>query len=407
MSRRKRVGPDFVIFGITLISIASAAVVNGFDFPGARVAGLTALASTLSVSYLLLFGFFSCSVGIGKTEGRLMFLFILFFGVYIVSWSIESFKIAGIERLVQIALVAFVFFGVIFITRDQYIEGKWWFISSIFSILLLTNFVMWLGSGLPVPFEGLYGNQNALGQASFVSFGVIGLSLLSSNERMSKALWVLMMIVACILSLSTGSRGSIVATVIILLVFVVSPVISFSYVNRNIIFISILFVPFIILYMLIIGNPSVVNVINEIFTDIFGNTGSPLSGRAIIWSTIIQAAGHNPVLGLGASMVPSDLLDTGLSSHNIYLQIYLQSGFVGVSCFILILWNVWSILAKNTKNDKKIRWSLSFLLAAIFYDIFEATLIQNNLPFGVVKWIIIGFGIGVCLRGDDFNSIDS
>lgn len=112
------------------------------------------------------------------------------------------------------------------------------------------------------------------------------------------------------------------------------------------------------------------------------------SGREIIWANIEKVIMRAPILGYGLDKVPSDFYKTAYSSHNLWLQMSLQSGIPSV---VLLLLFLLAILRKLLKSDYP-TWHLTaaFVGAVIIHEVFEVSLLQNNLAIGLIVWLILG-----------------
>lgn len=116
------------------------------------------------------------------------------------------------------------------------------------------------------------------------------------------------------------------------------------------------------------------------------------SGRQRLWGGIFQAINESPFFGQGLSALPADFLDTGLSSHNLYLQVLLQSGYVGLFLLIVLLWLIMERLMSQPM-DNNVALSIAMIVAVVIQETFEVCLLQNHLMVGLMMWMIIGVGI--------------
>ena len=116
------------------------------------------------------------------------------------------------------------------------------------------------------------------------------------------------------------------------------------------------------------------------------------SGRQRLWGDIFQAINESPIFGQGLSALPADFLDTGLSSHNLYLQVLLQSGYVGLFLLIVLLWLIMEKLMSQPM-DNNVALSIAMIVAVVIQETFEVCLLQNHLMVGLMMWMIIGVGI--------------
>lgn len=121
------------------------------------------------------------------------------------------------------------------------------------------------------------------------------------------------------------------------------------------------------------------------------------SGRDTIWSLLIDVIKQKPFFGYGSGAVPSDYIQSSLSAHNLYLQISLQVGLIGLIIFVIFLYSVWKIFWSN-RLDKKVKFSATFFIGIVTYQLSEVSLTQNNFTFALIQWLIIGVGLSFCLN---------
>ncbi|PER82241.1 O-antigen ligase family protein [Bacillus cereus] len=117
-------------------------------------------------------------------------------------------------------------------------------------------------------------------------------------------------------------------------------------------------------------------------------TGKSLfSGRQLVWKDLLNSAMENPLLGYSFDM----RFNGGMSAHNMYLEIILQSGILGLGFLLILFYSIWLYLCRYG-HYVNARISGAALTAIIIHQLFEVTLIQNNLAIGIMQWIIISLG---------------
>lgn len=115
------------------------------------------------------------------------------------------------------------------------------------------------------------------------------------------------------------------------------------------------------------------------------------SGRNRIWDIIIDEVTSNRFLGLGFGN--TFLLDHGitLSTHNLYLYLYLNGGFLLITLFILFMYGIWKDIKVNTIGDKSIATGKAYILALLLFLDFELFLLANNIVISLFWWITLAF----------------
>lgn len=151
-------------------------------------------------------------------------------------------------------------------------------------------------------------------------------------------------------------------------------------------------------YFLNIATSPLAVAITSSVTDASGRRAA--SGREWLWPSILQAVNeHDPIVGLGAGTLPRDFLPTDLSSHNFYIQVFLQVGLIGLAVLIGLLLSVWKPLAASLTP---IGWfGAAVFLMFVAHNSTEVLMFQNGLIAGVPAWCAIGLAISHVLVSDD------
>lgn len=107
-----------------------------------------------------------------------------------------------------------------------------------------------------------------------------------------------------------------------------------------------------------------INVIDDMIIEYSGRTAK--SGRQILWPVLVYFIGQKPIFGWGAGILPRDIMDTTLSAHSYYLQVLLQTGFIGlmalVGLFVALVSRFRKVLNKKDKVLRAYMWSCTFLI---------------------------------------------
>lgn len=128
-----------------------------------------------------------------------------------------------------------------------------------------------------------------------------------------------------------------------------------------------------------------------------------LTGRNTIWSQLVDLITLKPWLGYGSGVVPENFLTTSLSAHNLYVQIGLQTGLIGIFFLLLFFFFIWKYFWKN-RFDRKVTLASSFFIGIIIHQTFEVTLTQNQFGIGLLQWMIIAFGLNYALNKNNLNT---
>lgn len=124
-------------------------------------------------------------------------------------------------------------------------------------------------------------------------------------------------------------------------------------------------------------------------------TSTDTSGRQELWEKTTQVIYEHPV-GIGWGRLPEYLggfaaeEGGGLYPHNVFLEIAVEGGIVGLGIFVLII--LWVMLRGYFAIDKSANWRdsipLNLLVFSLVNAMFSSDLIGNRL-----MWL----GVGICL----------
>lgn len=113
------------------------------------------------------------------------------------------------------------------------------------------------------------------------------------------------------------------------------------------------------------------------------------SGRDWLWPNIVYVVqANNPWVGVGAGALPRDVMPTDLSSHSYYMQVFLQTGWIGLVLLIGLLLAIWSPLAMS--NQSAGHFGAAVFLMFVTHNSTEVLMFQNGLIAGIPAWCVIG-----------------
>ena len=124
---------------------------------------------------------------------------------------------------------------------------------------------------------------------------------------------------------------------------------------------------------------------------------SILSGREDLWTLLLHLIQQKPFFGYGSGALPRHFLNTTLSAHNLYLQVALQVGLIGLATLLIFLYCIWRTFLRNNQ-DRRVALAASFFISILVYQLFEVTLTQNNFGITILQWFIIGLGLSFALN---------
>jgi len=237
------------------------------------------------------------------------------------------------------------------------------------------------------PFEILSGNSPGY----FLLFALPLLFLFANTRIQNKAALILLLVFAITAILYT-SRGGLLAS----LIFVISFTLINTYPRKAIYQSLLVFVTFGITTIILIGSglwltdliPTLEQFSREYFDRRF------FTGRDTLWTQLAGLISDQWFLGYGPQAQLSHFIATGLSAHNLFLQVLLQNGVTG---FLLLSATLYSfaIFFIRTRFFFESQIGFSFLLAVLVHQTFSVTLTQTTFAYGIPMWLILGLCAGL------------
>ena len=196
---------------------------------------------------------------------------------------------------------------------------------------------------------------------------------------------------------STVSRASLLAALASIAVYIFWPLVC----RRRSIFIATFCAPLVLVATITAFRSVLLEQAHAIGFSAWSSdmTGKSLATRSRIWEPVYSAIVERPIWGHGPDIDIAQLLNADLSSHSIYLQVALQTGLVGLSVLLFLLFRIWSTLWLG-RNDLVVRGAGAFLIGMLIHEGFEVMLLQNNVALGTIVWFILGIGVARSIAVD-------
>lgn len=126
------------------------------------------------------------------------------------------------------------------------------------------------------------------------------------------------------------------------------------------------------------------------------------SGRTQMWIIALNEISKRPLLGYGTGASAGNLVGVEISIHNLYLQLLVQNGILGLISFLILLFSIWMLFWKS-KDRFITRLSAAFFIASIVHNTFELILLQNHMAMAFFQWFIFAIGASVEVRSSNKN----
>jgi hypothetical protein len=262
---------------------------------------------------------------------------------------------------------------------------------------ILASLLCWAWLELKIPNYGPYINPNANGAALAYLFGVSLLSVRPGTSFVSKSTRVGWVTLALLAITSTVSRASLLAALTSIAVYIFWPLVC----RRRSIFIATFCAPLLLVATITAFRSVLLDQAHALGFSAWSSdlTGKTLSTRSRIWEPVYSAIVERPIWGHGPDIDIAQLLNADLSSHSIYLQVALQTGLVGLSVLLFLLFRIWSTLWLG-RTDLVVRGAGAFLIGMLIHEGFEVMLLQNNVALGTIVWFILGIGVARSIAAD-------
>lgn len=380
-----------IISLIVFFTILSPFASSGWS--GLQFVGVFSLYLSLALLFLVTFSLLVSKGELSKAGFfPIILLFLLFFLIFILFEANSDF----FSRFGQLLFICFS----IFISKNINLKYDDMVCiidrgSNLSAILLISLNLIGLFWGWD--FAGGVENPNTLGM---IAVGLSAWALMKNESGVYMTLYRLVIIFSGAgLVIISMSRTALISFIVLILI-------RYSYswiIKRKIIygFFSCFFLMLPILVVVVYVGP-LANILNDVYLKYFSGFSDKRfeSGREIVWNIVLDAGGESPLIGWGFSANPgnfSNILEAdGLSSHNLYLQIFLQSGLIGIFVwfvlFIYIFFEIWKM-----KNNYYGMGAFSFFASMLLFQCFEVSLIQNNFNVASNFWILLMcvFAIGL------------
>lgn len=240
-------------------------------------------------------------------------------------------------------------------------------------------------------------NTNVIGIISFVLLFFPLVYILENKKRFKKLNLLFLFLFCGYIIYNSGSRSVFLGISFMLITYII-----WNFIAANKILFKLYFgaiISFIISYTLVYPN------LHRLITDFYKlqsfvikHTGKAIySGRNRIWEILLDKIYEKPFLGHGAGTLASEFIGTDQSSHNLYLEITLQVGVIGLILFFLFLYNLWKVFWDNRYN-KTVKLSASFFIAVLVHQINEVLLIKSSVSINFMLWMAFGIGLSKCFN---------
>lgn len=290
----------------------------------------------------------------------------------------------------SLILQTFVYFFIIFVRNSNVSLEAWKWIFVRFSIYVLgMGLYLWLTHQLAYSsfFSTLFGNYAMIG------FGLCMILFNLYEEKRYKIVILIIMAGLFVITFFSEMRSAAIGELLSFAYMFYSSLRNSGKRFNRFIFVVVVAICFFVPYLYLeLYNPSFLitrNISTFIQRIVLSISGSRLfSGRNTLWLAIIPVLKNNPLLGLGIGFTPSMVSDYTFSTHNLFLFLRMEQGFIGLFLFIILLYKVWNNYFLQERNKTKFA-AQAFMLMVLIQQTFSLGLIGGKGAFSFIAWTVL------------------
>ena len=249
--------------------------------------------------------------------------------------------------------------------------------------LIIPNFTV-IGKG------GFFENENALGIAASISFGITLYLIFSAKSKLAKSLYLVNLLIQFSIIITSDSRSSFFLFISLVGVLI------FIKLKKPLLRILFIFIPCLGIIYSLLFKDTILNAVT--------------SNRTNIWGSAALVIKDNFLLGVGdlnlvdkittarVIYISQGIVTGGL--HNIYIQVFASNGLFTFISFISILlislfkiFNSISIL--KSEEDIKSYFILSLIVNILIINLFESTILYIISFVSIVFWTYLGYILSI------------
>lgn len=355
---------------------------DAFGFENFSIGAITGYLYTLSI---ILYPKFRINVrqSIKYILPLLLFFFILTFSSAI-NYSIGS-DVSWFNMSIFQCIVLFILISIQLTDRDPIVGSKLLLYYVLGSILLTLLYSVGLGVDYSVDMRvSVFGSfANGLGFNLAITFIIILSFVFENKSSHGKIRYLLLLILPLMLKViaETGSRGAFVTLAIGVIIFILFIKMRRKYKSIFVVF-GIISAYGMFIYML--------------QTDVFKTrlqlaleTGDT-SNRTEIWEMVLPLFMNNPVFGIGETGYQNyapRLLNNYLSPHNVFIELLLYTGVVGLISYSMLLYQIF-------RKSLLLYRSYTYILPGILLSMSLILFLNGQGLFVKLVWLIFAYILG-------------
>lgn len=362
--------------------------------------GEMAIVAVLLVGVLLFTVYLSVTAGLPRFAAGLGALVLYIDGVYLASLAVHG-NPAGLKTVAGTVGVLSLFAAVVLYRWRSSSLGIF---SAIVGVFVAASGVIGtievLGGSARA--SGVFSNPNAIASFMLMAFYALVLARIASRSSAHRIGLVALAAVAVFLMFAAGTRSAWLALAASGITYWLWPRFSRSRLMHNGYFLAfVLGLAALVAFVVVVPTLDIGQTFNRLTEAVTGRQMS--TGRELIWLDVLNEVSKRPVLGHGPHVTAGGFGRLQLASaHNMYLQIALQVGAVGLVGFVGLMWWIWNRLG-DAAETKVARTTAAILIGVLLQQSFEVSLTHNNLTLGLLAWIVVGIGVSASIWRPDWS----
>ena len=284
----------------------------------------------------------------------------------------------------------FIYFYLILIRNSDFSFVEWKWIFSKYALVLLTiGIYLLLSNQLEKSdfFSSMFGNFLLVG------FGITMILTRMELDERKRRFWAVSMLLFILLTYFSGMRSAVLGECLGLAFSLYSSLRNGGKKFNTIVFaliISICFaIPYVYLEMYLPTSETMAKISELVQSLVLKYTSKRMfSGRDVLWPYVINSLKGHQLFGRGIGYNPAQIYNTAFSTHNLFLFIRLEQGYLGFFSFVGLLYAFWK--AFYQQNSNKVNFYVQgFMVAILIQQTFSLGLVGGKGAFSIGCWTVL------------------
>ncbi|AIY06275.1 hypothetical protein Plano_2310 [Planococcus sp. PAMC 21323] len=281
-----------------------------------------------------------------------------------------------LEYITYFLLIVALFIAIVFF-KNRIVDKRMWIV---FTFIYANVFFLPILLSINILIAA---NSNGI-----IAFLLLFFCLINLNEKniILKVLNLYTTILLVITLFTATSRTAMMAFIIVIFIFF-----AIKYLSRftfQLLTALILLSPVVTALYVYLKYTSIGQTLNDLSIQVTGKIF--FSGRDQIWGDAVETVLQKGAFWTGLG-INTEFEKLGGYLHNLYVQVFYQTGFIGLILVVALLFSIAWAVGKAKVLDTDARVLIGYFIAILFLQVFEGHLIYKFEIISVLMWIIIAF----------------